>query len=140
MLLKGFFLNLFNPTVWLLWLANVTAISISYGTEGLTTSYSVRSFALPGIQSSRLLSDKITKVYNRTLYNTKQIVNINDGIDRSPKDENIFLPSQVVNAAKGTKGNKRQNLTHTNQNRGGADSFEFLVGYLPEATVSGALL
>jgi len=27
MLLKGFFLNLFNPTVWLLWLANVTAIS-----------------------------------------------------------------------------------------------------------------
>lgn len=25
--LKGFFLNLFNPTVWLLWLANVTAIS-----------------------------------------------------------------------------------------------------------------
>lgn len=27
MLLKGFFLNLFNPSVWLLWLANVTAIS-----------------------------------------------------------------------------------------------------------------
>ncbi|HRF99500.1 MAG TPA: LysE family transporter [Bacteroidia bacterium] len=27
MFLKGFFLNLFNPTVWLLWLANVTAIS-----------------------------------------------------------------------------------------------------------------
>ncbi|MGZ3883925.1 MAG: LysE family translocator [Bacteroidia bacterium] len=27
MILKGFFLNLFNPTVWLLWLANVTAIS-----------------------------------------------------------------------------------------------------------------
>lgn len=27
MLLKGFFLNLFNPTVWLMWLANVTAIS-----------------------------------------------------------------------------------------------------------------
>ncbi len=27
MLLKGFLLNLFNPTVWLLWLANVTAIS-----------------------------------------------------------------------------------------------------------------
>lgn len=27
MMVKGFFLNLFNPTVWLLWLANVTAIS-----------------------------------------------------------------------------------------------------------------
>lgn len=27
MLLKGFLLNLFNPTVWLLWLANVSAIS-----------------------------------------------------------------------------------------------------------------
>jgi threonine/homoserine/homoserine lactone efflux protein len=27
MFLKGFFLNIFNPTVWLLWLANVTAIS-----------------------------------------------------------------------------------------------------------------
>lgn len=30
MLLKGFLLNLFNPTVWLLWLANVTAISKSF--------------------------------------------------------------------------------------------------------------
>ncbi len=29
MLLKGFFLNLFNPTVWLLWLANITAVSKS---------------------------------------------------------------------------------------------------------------
>lgn len=27
MIIKGFLLNLFNPTVWLLWLANVTAIS-----------------------------------------------------------------------------------------------------------------
>ncbi len=27
MIFKGFFLNLFNPTVWLLWLANVTATS-----------------------------------------------------------------------------------------------------------------
>jgi threonine/homoserine/homoserine lactone efflux protein len=27
MILKGFFVNIFNPTVWLLWLANVTAIS-----------------------------------------------------------------------------------------------------------------
>jgi threonine/homoserine/homoserine lactone efflux protein len=27
MILKGFFLNLFNPSVWLMWLANVTAIS-----------------------------------------------------------------------------------------------------------------
>lgn len=30
MILKGFFLNLFNPTVWLLWLANVTAISKTF--------------------------------------------------------------------------------------------------------------
>lgn len=30
MLLKGFFLNLFNPSVWLLWLANVTAISKTF--------------------------------------------------------------------------------------------------------------
>ena len=27
MLLKGFFLNLFNPAVWILWLGNVTAVS-----------------------------------------------------------------------------------------------------------------
>ncbi|MES2566636.1 MAG: LysE family transporter [Bacteroidota bacterium] len=30
MILKGFLLNLFNPTVWLLWLANVTAISKTF--------------------------------------------------------------------------------------------------------------
>lgn len=34
LLLKGFFLNLFNPTVWFLWLGNVTAV-------GKTFTYSV---------------------------------------------------------------------------------------------------
>lgn len=34
LLLKGFFLNLFNPAVWFLWLGNVTAV-------GKTFSYSV---------------------------------------------------------------------------------------------------
>lgn len=39
MILKGFFLNLFNPTVWLLWLANVTAI-------GKTFDYSMAKMLL----------------------------------------------------------------------------------------------
>jgi threonine/homoserine/homoserine lactone efflux protein len=30
LLLKGFFLNLLNPTVWLLWLGNVTAVSKTF--------------------------------------------------------------------------------------------------------------
>ncbi len=56
-LLKGFVLNLFNPTVWFLWLGNVTAIS-------KTLDYSlIKMVAFFSIVIAATLSMEILKVY-----------------------------------------------------------------------------
>ncbi|MBK7818436.1 MAG: LysE family transporter [Sphingobacteriaceae bacterium] len=57
LLLKGFFLNLLNPTVWLLWLGNVTAVS-------KTLEYStVKMFIYFGITLGLTLTIEISKAY-----------------------------------------------------------------------------
>lgn len=57
MILKGFVLNLFNPTVWFLWLGNVTAISKSL-------DYSiVKMIVFFSIVLSCTLVVELTKVY-----------------------------------------------------------------------------
>jgi len=57
LLLKGFFLNLLNPTVWLLWLGNVTAVS-------KTLEYStVKMFIYFGITLGLTLTVEISKAY-----------------------------------------------------------------------------
>ncbi len=57
LLLKGFFLNLLNPTVWLLWLGNVTAVS-------KTLEYStIKMFIYFGITLGLTLTVEISKAY-----------------------------------------------------------------------------
>ena len=57
MILKGFFLNLFNPTVWFLWLGNVTAIS-------KTLDYSlIKMMIFFSIILACTLSVELAKVY-----------------------------------------------------------------------------
>ncbi len=57
MVLKGFFLNSFNPTVWLLWLGNVTAV-------GKTLNYSVLNMILYfGVTLGIVLMVEFAKVY-----------------------------------------------------------------------------
>ena len=57
MALKGFFLNSLNPTVWLLWLGNVTAIS-------KTLEYSVfKMIVYFGITLGVVLLIEFSKVY-----------------------------------------------------------------------------
>jgi len=57
MMLKGFLLNLFNPTVWILWLANVTAVSKSL-------DYSLVKMAIFfSIVLSAVLFVELVKVY-----------------------------------------------------------------------------
>ena len=43
MLLKGFFLNILNPAVWLIWLGNVTAVSktLNYNTVSMIIYFGV---------------------------------------------------------------------------------------------------
>ncbi len=75
MLFKGFFLNILNPTVWLLWLGNVTAVSkslnysvvkmvIYFGiTLGLVLLVEVAKVALAG-RIKMFLTEKIMQLVN----------------------------------------------------------------------------
>ena len=75
MLLKGFFLNLFNPSVWLLWLANVTAISktLDYSMVKMITFFSLVLVAVLFVELFKVklagkiknyLTDKIMTIVN----------------------------------------------------------------------------
>jgi len=75
LLLKGFFLNILNPTVWLLWLGNVTAVSktleysklnmlIYFGlTLGLTWGIEISKANLAG-KIKKYLTDKLMHSIN----------------------------------------------------------------------------
>jgi hypothetical protein len=61
-ILKGFLLNLFNPTVWILWLANVTAVSksLDYSLVKMGIFFSIVLSAVLLIELSKVsLADKI---------------------------------------------------------------------------------
>lgn len=75
MFLKGFFLNIFNPTVWLLWLANVTAISktLDYSILKMIVFFSIVLVAVLLVELFKVklagkiknyLTDKIMMVVN----------------------------------------------------------------------------
>lgn len=57
MIMKGFVLNLFNPTVWFLWLGNVTAVS-----KSLDYSF-VKMFIFFSIVLGAVLCVELAKVY-----------------------------------------------------------------------------
>lgn len=75
MILKGFFLNLFNPSVWLLWLANVTAISktLDYSMFKMLVFFSIVLAAVLAVELFKvklagkikhILTDKIMMIVN----------------------------------------------------------------------------
>ncbi len=75
LLLKGFFLNLLNPAVWLLWLGNITAVSktlnysvvkmlIYFGiTLGLVWAVEIFKANLAG-KIKKYLTDRLMKIIN----------------------------------------------------------------------------
>jgi threonine/homoserine/homoserine lactone efflux protein len=65
MLLKGFLLNLFNPTVWFLWLGNVTAVSktLNYSLVNMIVFFSIVLGAVLFVELAKVaLAEKI-KIY-----------------------------------------------------------------------------
>ena len=63
-ILKGFLLNLFNPTVWFLWLGNVTAISktLDYSLLKMILFFSIVLFATLAVELTKVyLAGKIKK-------------------------------------------------------------------------------
>jgi len=77
LILKGFFLNLLNPAVWLLWLGNVTAVSktfdysvikmlIYFGiTLGLVLTVEIFKASLAS-KIKRYLTEKLMRMFNYT--------------------------------------------------------------------------
>jgi threonine/homoserine/homoserine lactone efflux protein len=62
MLFKGFFLNVLNPTVWLLWLGNVTAVSnsLSYSVVKMIIYFSITLGLVLSVELAKVaLAEKI---------------------------------------------------------------------------------
>jgi len=80
MLLKGFFLNSLNPTVWLLWLGNVTAISktLEYSVVKMVLYFSITLGIVLFIELSKVYAaNKLKKVLTAQLMHR---VNVLTGI------------------------------------------------------------
>jgi hypothetical protein len=82
--------------------ANITNISMNVGTEGLTTSYSLQTFALPPYRLSRILNDKIIRYaveLNKTNQNiidiTKKTQEIIDS--KKEKDGYYWIKQNIAN-------------------------------------------
>lgn len=60
--------------------SNITNISLQYGTDGLTTNYTIRTFALPAVRISKSLQDKITLAQNIANKNNSELVNFNNRV------------------------------------------------------------
>jgi threonine/homoserine/homoserine lactone efflux protein len=77
LILKGFFLNLLNPAVWLLWLGNVTAVSKTFNysvikmliyfgiTLGLVLTVEIFKASLAS-KIKRYLTEKLMRMFNYT--------------------------------------------------------------------------
>lgn len=76
--------------------SNITSLSIQYGTEGLTTNYSIRTFALPPNRVTKTLIDKISQVYNETRKNNRTLVNL-DGLNNK-SNRNITNVKEIKEA------------------------------------------
>ena len=77
--------------------SNITSISFQVGQEGLVTNYSLRTFAVPPGKPSKLLTDKISEVYNETHKNKKDIVNLNKFIGKE-RNTTITKVSEIQKA------------------------------------------
>ncbi len=62
--------------------ANITGLSVQYSKDGVTTSYSLRTFAYPSYRLTKLLTDKITSAYNKINYVKRDIVDLNKQLVR----------------------------------------------------------
>lgn len=75
--------------------ANITGLSAQYGINGFTTSYNLKTFAYAANRITKLLTDKITNIYNKVNYNKKAIVDLSKKITLDPDAQKIFKPSDI---------------------------------------------
>lgn len=77
MILKGFFLNCLNPTVWILWLGNVTVVSktLDYRVLNMIIYFSVTLVLVLLVELGKIsLSNKLKKVLTQRTMHTVNII------------------------------------------------------------------
>lgn len=80
MLLKGFFLNVLNPTVWLLWLGNVTAVSnsLSYSVIKMIIYFSITLGLVLSVELAKVAAAE--KIKGFLTEQVMHVVNIITGV------------------------------------------------------------
>ncbi len=69
--------------------SNISSIAIQYGADGLTTSYGIRTYNLPEIKNSRVLNNRINKIFLDGRKEGKPKVDINQAVrDLMSKNNN----------------------------------------------------
>ena len=106
---------------------NITSISIQYGVDGLTTAYTIRTFALPNVRNSKLLWDKIIRNQNKISYSQRELVDINKRIEKI--DSGQVNTVREIKEAVGDKGRLK--------NSGGGKAVTQLMGFVKPADASG---
>lgn len=107
--------------------ANITAISLQYGIDGLTTNYSVRTFPLSQLRSSQLLNNRITKVFTEANVLRREIININDRIERKNDSSQVNKVSEILS----------NDIKPKNHNNDSQRSFDFIISTVKPADSSG---
>jgi hypothetical protein len=107
--------------------ANITSISLQYGVDGLTTAYGIRTFALPIVRVTKLLTDKISQVYNKILGSQRLIKNIDEAI-RLDQDQNINNVGNILKSF-----GYKMKPSSTNNNKGTAPAWAHIWGSVPRS-------
>jgi len=81
--------------------ANINGLSIQLGAEGLTTRYSIKTFALPNQRLTKLLFDKVNYMNSEINANRRDIVNLDKFVETTKQELLITKPSQLQNISKG---------------------------------------
>ena len=66
---------------------NITSVTLQMGSQGLSTNYQLRTFALPQSRVTKILNDRIIRVYNDVYETNRQIIDLDKKIQRKEEDE-----------------------------------------------------
>lgn len=87
--------------------SQVTNASCQFGPDGFSTNYSIRTFAQPRNQLSKVLFDRITNAYTTLNYQQKQLVKLKVATEEG---QPILTPNQVNKALGQPKRGPTQNI------------------------------
>ena len=80
--------------------ATITSLSFQIGADGVTTSYSLRTFALPPFKVSKFLQEQINQSLMDSQSKFRENIDLNEVRNKNKNSGSIFNPNQVETAVK----------------------------------------